>query len=81
MQRVKYVLLFMFYPIKKIKKQKSKYKSTYIKKSLEDCPSLMVKDRDDKWKNWRTKMYKIYKIDRSILSDKKLHWWKYFYPG
>lgn len=48
MQRVKYVLLFMFYPIKKIKKQKSKYKSTYIKKSLEDCPSLMVKDRDDK---------------------------------
>jgi hypothetical protein len=28
-------------------------------------------DQDDKWKRWRTKMYKIGKIDHPILTNKR----------
>jgi hypothetical protein len=42
--------------------------------SLEDCPRLVAEDQDNKWKSLRTKVYKIDKIDNSILIDKRLHW-------
>jgi hypothetical protein len=51
------------------------------RESLEDCPKLVMKDQNTKWKNWRTRMYKIDKISDSILMDKRLIWWKYFYLG
>jgi hypothetical protein len=42
---------------------------------------IVVEDQDDKWKSWRTKMYKMGKIDNPIMTDKSPNWWKYFYLG
>lgn len=42
---------------------------------------IVVEDQDDKWKCWRTKMYKMGKIDNPIMTDKSPNWWKYFYLG
>jgi hypothetical protein len=41
--------------------------------------NLVAKDQNDKWKGWRTKMYKIDKIDNPILIEKGAYWWKYLY--
>jgi hypothetical protein len=38
---------------------------------------FVVKDHD-RWKSWRTK---VYKIDNPILIDKGTIWWRYFYLG
>jgi hypothetical protein len=42
---------------------------------------ILVEDQDDKWKSRRTKMYKMEKIDNSIMTNKSPNWWKYFYLG
>jgi hypothetical protein len=42
---------------------------------------VVVKDQNDKWKCWKTRMYKIEKIDDSILIDKRPIRKKYFYLG
>jgi predicted membrane protein len=39
--------------------------------SLKDHPRLVVEDQDDKWKSYRTKMYKNSKISNLILTDKR----------
>jgi hypothetical protein len=35
---------------------------------------IVVEDQDDKWKSWRTKMYKMGKIDNPIMTDKSPNW-------
>jgi hypothetical protein len=40
-----------------------------------------MKDKSDKYKSWRAKLYKTEKISNPILIDKRLHWWKHFYSG
>jgi hypothetical protein len=42
---------------------------------------LVVYDQNNEWKNWRTKIYKIDKINNPILIDKIAHLWNIFILG
>ena len=33
-----------------------------------------MEDQNERWKSWRTKIYKIGKISNPILIDKEPHW-------
>jgi len=65
------------------KKSRKKIQNTrgYTGRKLRRLSKFVIKDQNDKWKSWRTKMYKIGKIGNPILIDKGPQWWKYFYLG
>jgi len=61
------ILIIYIYIIKKIQEN-------IHEESLKDHPILVVEDQDNKWKSYRTKMYKNSKISNLILTYKRPYW-------
>jgi hypothetical protein len=66
---------------KKIQKKIIQNTRWYTWKKSRRLSKLVMKDKSDKYKSWRAKLYKTEKISNPILIDKRLHWWKHFYSG
>jgi len=77
------VVVFYFWPHKKIKKRKkkSKNKRGYTWRKPRRLSRLVMKYQNDKYKSWRTRMYMIGKISDPFLIDKRPIRQQYLYLG